>query len=81
MQSVNFGHVSDICESTLAHFCTFFQTCVHFTSSYLKHSKTWNLLTLQKKLVSQGGNKFKRRGPIQKFSVDALQTDIPQAFY
>ena len=46
MQSVNFGHVSDICESTLAHFCTFFHTCVHFTSNCLKHSKTWNLLTL-----------------------------------
>ena len=32
-------------------------------------------------LTGKGGNKFKRRGPIQKFSVDALQTDIPQAFY
>ena len=81
MQSVNFGHVSDTCESTLAHFCTFFHTCVHFTSNCLKHSKTWNLLTLEKKLVSQGGNKFKRQDSIQNFNIEAPHTEILHTFY
>ena len=46
-----------------------------------KHSKTWKISTLEKKLIAQGGNKFKKRGPIQNFSVAALQTEIPHAFY
>ena len=39
------------------------------------------ILTLEKKLIAQGGNKFKKRGPIQNFSVAALQTEKPYAFY
>ena len=43
----------------------------------LKHSKTWKIFTLEKKLDSQGCQKFKR----QNFSVLALNTETLQAIY
>lgn len=47
----------------------------------LKHSKTWKIFTLEKKLDSQGCQKFKRQGSIQNFSVLALNTETLQAIY
>ena len=46
-----------------------------------KHSKTWKILTLEKKVIAQGCNKFKKQGPIQNFSVTALQTEILHTSY
>jgi hypothetical protein len=36
---------------------------------------------LEKKLVSQGGNEFKKGFSTEKFSSVALKMETPQAFY
>ena len=53
----------------------------YFTIKRLKHTKTWKIFPSEKKLVSQGGNKFKKRGRIQNFSIVTLNTEILQAIY